>query len=143
PIRVPPINPRPPPCLTCPPETYQFATELLFEYSTDDGRTWIPGRADTQTSVRVAMPTQSGDTRFFDTEMLQLDIRGGTLPTGVMARESPTRASTGKTRVQQLATSFVVNSFFDVFLELSVNNGQTWGPASASSRVDLMAETTP
>jgi hypothetical protein len=116
---------------------------MLFEYSTNDGASWIAGRADTQVSVRVAMPTQSGDTRFFDTEMLQLDIRGGNLPTGVLGRESPTRQSTGQTRVQQLSNGFMINSFFDVFLELSVNGGQTWGPASASSRVDLMAETVP
>src|SRR5262249_29560737 len=36
---------------------------------------------------------------YYDTEMLQLDISGGNLPAGMRLRESPTRASTGKTAI--------------------------------------------
>lgn len=67
-------------------------------------------------------------TRTFDTEMLQLDLMG--LPPGMMIRESPTRASTGRTSLQGLPTpGYHIDSFFDVFTELSLDGGQSWLPA--------------
>ena len=44
--------------------------------------------------------TDTGGKSFFDTEMLQLDLAGGTLPAGVQLRESPTRASLGRTSLR-------------------------------------------
>src|SRR6185436_7195149 len=72
----------------------------------------------------------SGDTRFFDTEMLQLNLTGG----GVMVRESPTKASLGCTRMRMVndpATGIwdYISSFFDIFTEASLDGGQTWLPA--------------
>src|SRR5262249_24791170 len=56
---------------------------------------------------------------FYDTEMLQLDF---TLPNGMMVRESPTRASTGKTAIApDPGGGFMIDSFFDVFTELSTD----------------------
>lgn len=76
----------------------------------------------------------TGDTRFFDTEMLQLDINGG----GLMIRESPTRPSTGQTSVTSLGGGiYQINSFFDVFTELSLDGGQSWIPSDGSLRMDL------
>ena len=64
---------------------------------------------------------------FYDTELLQLDISGGDLPSGMRLRESPTLASTGKTAISPApGGEFVVSSFFDVFTELSLDNGMTW-----------------
>jgi hypothetical protein len=80
-----------------------------------------------QTTVRMQFHSQSGPTRFFDTEMLQLDISGGPL----MIRESPTRASTGRTAVTDLGGGmYQIDSFFDVFTELSLDGGQTWYPST-------------
>src|SRR4029434_11104347 len=68
-----------------------------------------------------------------DTEMLQLDIAGGELPAGVMLRESPTLASTGLTAIQSQGDGlYRIDSFFDVFTELTVDGGQSWQPASAA-----------
>jgi hypothetical protein len=64
---------------------------------------------------------------FYDTEMLQLDISGGSLPPGMLLRESPTLASTGKTAISPtVGGGYIIDSFFDVFTELSMNGGQTW-----------------
>ena len=55
----------------------------------------------------------------FDTEMLQVDLSGGSLPGGVMIRESPTLASLGSTKLtDQGGGNFRIDSFFDVFTEL-------------------------
>jgi hypothetical protein len=79
------------------------------------------------TTVDVTFAGMLGPTRFFDTEMLQLDISGG----GLMIRESPTLHSTGKTTITDLgAGRFLIDSFFDVFTELSLDGGQTWIPSS-------------
>jgi hypothetical protein len=66
-----------------------------------------------------------------DTEMLMLDLAGslgGPIP--VMIRESPTLPSPGKLTVD---SSFFVDSFFDVFVELSIDNGLTWIPQNEAN----------
>ena len=42
-------------------------------------------------------------------------------------RESPTLASTGKTAISPApGGGYIIDSFFDVFTELSMDNGNTW-----------------
>jgi hypothetical protein len=81
-----------------------------------------------------------GASGHYDTEMLELNLSGGNMPPGVMIRESPTLASNGQTNVTDLGGGvFRIDSFFDVFTELSLDNGQTWTPSSnGPSHVDLM-----
>ena len=79
-----------------------------------------------------------GTTRFFDTEMLELTISSG-LPGGPMIRESPTRASHGRTSVRANGTDNDCDSFFDIFIEVSTDGGQNWqvpttGPATVTLR---------
>jgi hypothetical protein len=70
---------------------------------------------------------------FYDTEMLQLDITGVSLPPGMMIRESPTKASTGKTAISPAAGGgFIIDSFFDVFTELSMDNGNSWQASTSA-----------
>src|SRR5258708_5880974 len=80
-------------------------------------------------TVRVTSTGMIGSTRYFDTEMLQLDISGGSLPAGVRIRESPTTASPGKTDITPFGGGFAIDSFFDVFTELSLDGGQQWVPS--------------
>ncbi|MCC7476661.1 MAG: hypothetical protein IT425_14830 [Pirellulales bacterium] len=66
----------------------------------------------------------------FDTEMLSLSLQGGDLPANIRVRESPSRPSTGKGRITDLGGGiFRVDSFFDIFTELSLDGGE-WIPAS-------------
>jgi hypothetical protein len=62
-----------------------------------------------------------------------------------MIRESPTLASLGTTTVTSIPASralFQIDSFFDIFTELSVDGGQTWNPVTnGPTRVDLQAST--
>jgi hypothetical protein len=78
-----------------------------------------------------------GDTTgTFDTEMLSMSLTGG----GVMIRESPTRASTGKTSITDIGGGmYHIDSFFDVFTELSLDGGTTWIPKAGlrGTRVNL------
>ncbi|MEX2307042.1 MAG: PEP-CTERM sorting domain-containing protein [Pirellulales bacterium] len=83
----------------------------------------------------------SNPTGVFDTEMLSMSLTGG----GVMIRESPSRPSLGKTSIQDIGTPgppdgpYHIDSFFDVFTELSLDGGQTWIPKDGlrGTRVNL------
>src|SRR5213594_3974693 len=71
--------------------------------------------------------------------MLLLDISGGNLPVTVKIRESPTLASAGKMAIERDAdNSFHIDSFFDVFTELSLDDGQSWTPANSAVHVSLV-----
>jgi autotransporter-associated beta strand protein len=65
----------------------------------------------------------------YPTEMLSLDLSGGTLPPGVIIRESPLKASLGQTRILPApGGGYTISSYFDVFVELSIDGGTTWWP---------------
>jgi hypothetical protein len=73
----------------------------------------------------------TGPPTTFDTELLQLDIAGGNLPAGMLLRESPTLPSTGATTIYPLpAGGYFISSYFDVFTELSTDNGTSWAPCT-------------
>src|SRR5262249_45367812 len=57
---------------------------------------------------------------FYDTEMLQLDISGGSLPAGAQIRISPTIPSLGKTAIQQEdnGTNYTIVSYFTNNIEM-------------------------
>jgi hypothetical protein len=114
--------------LTWPAGTLQQADQVQGPYIDIDPQpaspyTVTPNEAKKFFRVRMGGP---GFT-YYDTEILQLDVSGGNLPAGMRLRESPTLASTGKTAIAPNPDgTFTISSFFDVFTELSLNNGNTW-----------------
>jgi hypothetical protein len=97
-----------------------------------NGGPQTPVNAQALMRVAVQSTSQVGPTRFFDTEMIQLDLTAGPF----MIRESPTRASTGKTAITDLGGGlYHIDSFFDVFTELSLDGGQSWHPSVAADGV--------
>lgn len=65
----------------------------------------------------------------FDTEMLSMDLASGPF----MIRESPTKQSLGRvTMSAPPGGTFHIDSFFDIFTELSLDGGQTWSPSLSS-----------
>src|SRR6185436_3814332 len=85
--------PLPPPGVT---ETHSFGSAVDLNYSTDNGQTFqqLTGNANCTVAV-TATGTLNGE-QLFSTEMLQLDLSGGTLPPQLRIRESPTRHSYGE-----------------------------------------------
>jgi hypothetical protein len=79
----------------------------------------------------------------YDTEFTSLELTGdipsagGRIP--YIIRESPTLASTGEHSVLPLPGpgTFQVDSFFDVFTELSLDGGQTFYAASGPIHLEL------
>ena len=101
----------------------------------------MQGPVDTNAYGRT-VPGQLGT---FPVEMTQMMLTGGTPLGPVMIRESPTLPSLGQTSIQSAGSGFAIDSFFDVFTELSIDGGLTWIPNSApnalgpagSTHVDL------
>jgi hypothetical protein len=88
---------------------------------------------------------QPDGTALYDTELLALNLVGsGGLPPGfstILLRESPTRASLGKTSIaSQPGGTYRIDSFFDVFTEISLDGGQHWAPALSSVRLESLPE---
>jgi hypothetical protein len=77
----------------------------------------------------------------FDTEMLAMQLNGVSPAGPFMIRESPTLRSTGKTTITDIGGGmYHIDSFFDVFTELSVD-GVNWVPDSGGSvRMTLAPE---
>ncbi|MBI5020751.1 MAG: VCBS repeat-containing protein [Ignavibacteriales bacterium] len=113
-------------------------TKISFSF--DGGSTTNDYSATCDMQVHLFHVADVGDTRVFDTEMLAMSLSGGTLPGGVMVRESPSKASTGRLRIKpgpNAAAGFMISSFFDVFTEVSLDGGATWTPASEAISLDF------
>ena len=81
------------------------------------------------------------DTGFWETEMVSMQLSGNVGGNNVLIRESPSLPSEGQTTVTDIGGGqFQIESFFDVFTELSLDNGQTWVPSNGAARVTLMPE---
>ena len=90
----------------------------------------------------------------FDTEMLSMSLSGNSPLGPFMIRESPTKQSTGQTKITDIGGGlYQIDSFFDVFTELSIaggpwmpghsNEGGEFIPGSETSgRVTLVPEPT-
>jgi hypothetical protein len=121
-------------------ERHHFESQAMGDVSVNgspDTPLVLSGPVDT-----VAYGRPPGGLGTFDTEMLQMQLQGLNPfnPSGppVMIRESPTLASTGKTSITQIGPSlYHIDSFFDVFTELSLDNGTNWIPSDGSIRVYL------
>jgi autotransporter-associated beta strand protein len=112
-------------------ESFGSAVDMLI--SQDGGHTFTPATANANVSVQIVSRTNldNGNTRFFDTTMQTLDLSGGSLPAGIKLRLSPTLPTLGKTSVRSDASgAYHISSFFDVFTELSTDNGSTWSPST-------------
>jgi hypothetical protein len=110
-------------------EHHHFQSDLNGQVSINNGPLQpIIMNGPVSTKALGKGPTDTTGT--FDTEMLSMSLTGG----GVMIRESPTRASTGKTTITPIGGGmYHIDSFFDVFTELSLDGGTTWLPSNMGS----------
>ena len=108
-------------------EHHHFQSTLDGMVSINNGPE-LPITMNGPVSTRALNKGPTDTTGTFDVEMLSMNLTG---PPGVMIRESPTRASTGKTSIIDIpGPMWHIDSFFDVFTELSVDGGQTWMPSN-------------
>lgn len=94
------------------------------------------------TSQTIALGKFGNTTGTFNTEMLSLNISANTPFGPFLIRESPTLPSPGLSTVTDIGGGlYQIDSFFDVFTELSIDGGQSWIPsASGAAHVDAVPE---
>jgi hypothetical protein len=120
---------------------YTSPSTATIEYSRDGGLTFSNATATGNVAVRMTGAKNDGSSLFFDTEMLSLDLSGGSLPAGIRLRESPTRASLGRSTARFVENgAALVSSFFEVQIDVSANNGTSYVSNNAPIRVELVAE---
>ena len=91
---------------------------------------------------RITLAGAQGAMRTFDTELITFELGGSVTPAGAMVRESPSVASTGRTTITALSGGqYRIESFYDVWLEISLDGGRTWHPAEGVVRMTLSRPT--
>jgi hypothetical protein len=113
--------------------TQLYKLQSGFIYATAPQSSARAGKDDDcDISVTHTYDDQTGS--HFDLELLSMPISGGTLPSGLMIRESPTLPSRGKTVAHDMGGGqFRISSFFDIFTEISLDGGATWNPQTPAS----------
>ena len=115
--------------------SHTFGATLEFDISYDGGLTYSHASAPDTCGVQITGRLgDDGVTEYYDTEMTQLSVAGGSLMPSVQIRESPTKASLG--RITSSAVSggsggYQTDSFFDVYTEVSTDGGASWSPTVA------------
>jgi hypothetical protein len=86
---------------------------------------------------RITLAATQGAVRTFDTELVTFELGGSAAPAATV-RESPALGSTGRTTITSLSGGqFRIESYYDVWLEISLDGGQTWHPADGAVRMTL------
>ena len=111
------------------------------------------GLTDLMVPIQLTGPVETivsgkvgNETGTFQTEIVQMDLSGQLNLPGIgqvtlAIREDPQLDSDGETTIRELTDgSFNVESFFDVFTEISIDGGDTWTPAETSTVVHLHEE---
>lgn len=128
-------------------ERQDFDSDLTAQASIDlDGSG--PQPPTTGLAVLLSGPTETlvtdrmlSTTGTFEAEIVSMELSGNVGGTAVRVRESPTQASTGDTDISDLGGGlYDIDSFFDVFTELSVDDGQTWIASDSFKRMTLVPE---
>lgn len=113
---------------------------VTFQISVDQ-QNWSPAQATGPLSVTISNTSPNGSTMsFFATEITRMNVSGVSPQFGnFMLRESPTKQSLGQHTLRPDPRGYRVSSFFDVFTELSTDNGASWIPADRSMRLSASA----
>ena len=114
-------------------QDYTFNGSVQFDLTLNGGANWQPVTSNAFSTVSATFVDTSETVEYYDTEMNLLNIQGGMLPPNVRIRESPTIPSLGHHEMRPLTpmSGYGVSSYFDIFIELSLDGGQTWMPAQS------------
>ena len=98
-----------------------------------------PAPAELTGPVEVVVRPRAGTTGLFDTEIVSMSLSGSAGPTPVIVRENPApfSESLGGTEITDIGGGlYHIDSFFDVFTELSVDGGSSWSVGSPPAKME-------
>jgi len=115
-------------------ETFNSIWDAVMDFGSGSVPVSLTGFVDTKTNGKALSTTGT-----FDAEIVSMDLSGNAGEFTIMLREDPVRASVGSTAITDLGGGlYQIDSFFDVFTELSIDGGQVWYPASNSGHLTLV-----
>ena len=80
-------------------------------------------------------------TGMFDAEIVSMSLSGNTPSGPIEIRQDPNRRSTGQTNIMDLGGGlYHIDSFFDVFTEMSPDGGASWIPCDYPTHMILVPE---
>jgi hypothetical protein len=130
-----------------PPAINDATGHVHMQMSLDGGNSFFDVFTEVSLSTQVTPTNTTSSSQEYDTEMLSMGLiyhsaggggGGGSGGSLFKIRESPTLPSRGGTsRSSGGGGSSAISSFFDVFTEVSLDDGQTWSPALSSMRLQL------
>lgn len=119
-------------------ETFDSIWDAMMDFGSGPVSASLIGPVQTITYGRTL-----GTTGTFDTEIVSMTLSGDVDGMPIILRESPTHASLGQTIITDLGGElYQFESFFDVFIELSVDGGESWYSANDSGRLTLVLAST-
>ena len=113
--------------------------KMDVELSMDAGSTWNSYPAIPTTCHMMFSWTGTGgqgEDLYLGT-INALSASGGSLPAFLGFRESPVQNSSGPASVRAGTDDYQIDSFFDVFTELTLDGGMTWYPGLSACRIVL------
>lgn len=122
-------------------EVETFDSILAADFSIYTGGSYYGGGLGELAGPATMMTHDKWDvtTGIFDAEIVSMSLLGQIDGITLEIRESPTLASNGQTSITDLGGGlYDIESFFDVFTELSVDGGESWIPSTSSIRMDLV-----
>ena len=118
-----------------------------FEFDPGDGNFQFDSFFDVATVLQISTETEA--LGLFDTEILSMDLAGAIPDPNnpddlIELRLSTTNPHYGHITVLKLAgNTYQVDSFFDVFFEISVDGGTTWLPSIGSTHLEASTNVVP
>lgn len=115
-------------------ETFDSVLDGSFDLGLGPVPGTLIGPATTRTFNKVGNTTGT-----FDAEIVSLSLSGTVGGSNIQIRESPALESLGQTTITDLGGGlYEIDSFFDVFTELSVDGGPWMPQTSAAARLILI-----
>jgi hypothetical protein len=110
--------------------SHSLSAAMDMMYSTDGGVTYSPAVMPVNMTYQITCRLGGdGVTEYYDTEMTQFDANGSGPGSFILLRESPTKPSLGRISERGTGGNYNIESFFDIFTEVSVDGGMTWLPS--------------
>jgi hypothetical protein len=104
--------------------------DVWMETSPDGGLTWSPV---TGTGSMTLTPALRSNIQGIQTWASPVTAMNATT-SGILFRKSPSFNSTGTNTYKPVGDNYIMNSFFDIFTELSIDSGETWQPVTGISQ---------
>ncbi len=127
-------------------ERYQIDSffDVFTELSVAGGEYHVDSFFDVFTELSVEVPSDYSRTNTFATEIVSMSLTGDVGGTPIMIRENPRLTSSGETRITDLGGGmYDIDSFFDVFTEISIDGGKNWIPSTDPIHLELVPKLSP